>query len=126
MNGSFGFRKRSLFPWRLRFSYHVEEFDNTARYNNHQDEASSGKWLSIHDSSVPAAKLKQASKVDPSKEIKNFWMVKNSTSYLFSNSRSSTYTFTLHVAFIGKGLINCESKLIEDKGANKNDQPCGP
>ena len=74
MNGSFGFHKRSLFPWRLRFSYHVEEFDNTARYNNHQDEASSGKWLSIHDGSVSAAKLKQASKVDPSKEIKYFWM----------------------------------------------------
>ena len=28
-------------------SYHVEEFDNTARYHNHQDEGSSMKWLSL-------------------------------------------------------------------------------
>ena len=27
--------------------------------------------------------------------------------------------------FIGKGLINCGSELIEDKGFNKNDQPSG-
>ena len=33
---------------------------------------------------------------------------------------------TLGFAFIGKGPINCENKLIEDKGFNKNDQPCGP
>ena len=46
------------------------EVDNTARYHNHQDEASSIKWLSIHDSSVLAAKLKQVSKEEPNKEIK--------------------------------------------------------
>ena len=50
----------------------MEEFHNTARYHNHQDEASSVKWLNIHDGSVPAAKLKQASKVEPTKEIKYF------------------------------------------------------
>ena len=50
----------------------MEEFDNTARYKNHQDEASSVKWLNIHVGSVPAAKLKQASKVEPTKEIKYF------------------------------------------------------
>ena len=33
---------------------------------------------------------------------------------------------TLGFAFIGKGPINCENKLIEDKGFNKNEQPCGP
>ena len=72
MNGSCGFRKRSLISWCLHFSYHMEEFDNTARYHNHQDEASSVKWLNIHVGSVPAAKLKQASKVEPTKEIKYF------------------------------------------------------
>ena len=72
MNGSCEFRKRSLISWCLRVSYHMEEFDNTARYHNHQDEASSVKWLNIHDGSVPAAKLKQASKVEPTKEIKYF------------------------------------------------------
>ena len=72
MNGSCEFRKRSLISWCLRVSYHMEEFHNTARYHNHQDEASSVKWLNIHDGSVPAAKLKQASKVEPTKEIKYF------------------------------------------------------
>ena len=50
----------------------MEEFHNTARYHNHQDEASSVKWLNIHVGSVRAAKLKQASKVEPTKEIKYF------------------------------------------------------
>ena len=54
MNGFGGFRKRSLIPWCPHVSYHVEEFDNTARYHNHQDEASSIKWLSLYDGSVPA------------------------------------------------------------------------
>ena len=70
MNGFGGFRKRSLIPWCPYVSYHVEEFDNTARYHNHQDEASSIKWLSLHDSSVPAEKLKQTSKEEPSEEKK--------------------------------------------------------
>ena len=57
MNGSGGFRTSS---------YHVEEFDNTARYHNHYDEASNIKCFSVHKVSVPAEKLKQ----EPSKEIK--------------------------------------------------------
>ena len=72
MNGSGEFRNSSLITWCLRVSYHKEEFHNTARYHNHQDEASSVKWLNIHVGSVPAAKLKQASKVEPTKEIKYF------------------------------------------------------
>ena len=68
MNGSCGFRNSSLIPWCLHVSYHVVEFDNIARYHNHQDEANSIEWLSIHDGSVPAAKLKQVSKEEPSKE----------------------------------------------------------
>ena len=62
------FRESFLISWCLLVSYHKEEFDNTARYHNHQDEASCVKWLSLHDGSVPAAKLKQASKEEPSKE----------------------------------------------------------
>ena len=31
----------------MHVSYHVKEFDNTARYHNHQDEGSSMKWLSL-------------------------------------------------------------------------------
>ena len=46
INGSGGFRNS---PFRcLHVSYRVEEFDNTARYHNHLDEASSINWLSIH------------------------------------------------------------------------------
>ena len=62
------FRDSFWISWCLHVSYHKEEFDNTARYHNHQDEASSVKWLSLHDGSVPAAKLKQVSKEEPSKE----------------------------------------------------------
>ena len=43
MDGSGGFCSSSLIPWCLHVSYHVEEFDNTARYHNHQDEAGSIK-----------------------------------------------------------------------------------
>ena len=71
MNGFGGLRKRSLIPWCPHVSYHVEEFDNTARYHNHQDEASSIKWLSLYDSSVPAEKLKQTSKEEPCEEKNN-------------------------------------------------------
>ena len=73
MNGNGGFRKSSLIRWWLHGSYHVEEFDDTARYHNHPDEASSVKWLSLHDSSVPAAKLTKASKEESSKEVKCFF-----------------------------------------------------
>ena len=66
------FRESFLISWCLYVSYHKEEFDNTARYHNHQDEASSVKWLSIHDGSVPGAKLMQAFKEEPSEEIKGF------------------------------------------------------
>ena len=46
INGSGGFRNS---PFRyLHVSYRVEEFDNTARYHNHLDEASSINWLSVH------------------------------------------------------------------------------
>ena len=62
------FRNSSLIPWCLRVSYHKEEFYITALYHNHQDKASSVKWLNIHDGSVPAAKLIQAPKVDPTKQ----------------------------------------------------------
>ena len=64
------FRDNFWISWCLHVSHHVEEFDNTTRYHNHQDEASSVKWLSLHDGSVPAAKLKQVSKEEPSKEKK--------------------------------------------------------
>ena len=57
-------------PWFPGVRMFLEEFDNTARYHNHQDEASSIKWLSLHDSSVPAEKLKQTSKEEPSEEKK--------------------------------------------------------
>ena len=33
------FRESFLISWCLHVSYHKEEFDNTARYHNHQDEA---------------------------------------------------------------------------------------
>ena len=68
MNGSVGWCNSSLIPWYPHVSHHVEEFDNTARYHNHQDEANSIEWLSLHDGSVPAEKFKQASKEEPSKE----------------------------------------------------------
>ena len=68
MNGSVGLCNSSLIPWYPHVSHHVEEFDDTARYHNHQDEASTIKWLSIHNGSVPAEKFKQASKEEPSKE----------------------------------------------------------
>ena len=69
----------------------MEEFDDNARYQNHPDKASSIKWLSLHDGSVPAAKLKQASKEEPGKEIKTFFLVKSRT-YLFIDPRSFRYT----------------------------------
>ena len=72
MNGSCGIFNSSLIPWYLHVSYHVEEFDNTARYHNHLDEASSIKWLILHDGLFPAAKLIKASKEEPSKEIECF------------------------------------------------------
>ena len=62
------FRESFLISWCLPVSYHKEEFDNTAGYHNHQVEASCVKWLSLHDGSVLAEKLKQVSKEEPSKE----------------------------------------------------------
>ena len=109
MNGCVGFRKSSLIRWWLHVSYHVEEFDDTARYHNHPDEASSIKWLSLHDGSVPAAKLITASKEEPSKEIKCFFFAKGELSYSLILAPSDTQGFV----FIGKGRISCGGKQTE-------------
>ena len=121
MNGCVGFRKSSLIRWWLHVSYHVEEFDDTARYHNHQDEASSIKWLSLHDSSVPAAKLITVSKAEPSKEIKCFFSKKIELTYSLTVAPSDTLGFV----FIGKGRKSCGSKQTEENELMRMITPCG-